>query len=123
MAIKKNDPNKPNEPTPYTREAALKSLAASGIPMASEDDPIYNEPPSITFVNRRGPSIKKPSPGSASKPTSDPAPRSNEPKPSASSQDSPTESPAPRIHKEYSGKYPLLSGESSNDCYATPKTP
>ena len=33
------------------------------------------------------------------------------PKPSASSQDSPTESPKPKTHKEYSGKYPLLSGE------------
>ncbi len=113
MATKKNDPKKPNEskPTKLTRDGVIKALAKLGIPMASRDDPIYNEGPSTIFVNRRGPSIKKPSPDSASKPTSDPAPRSNDTKPSASSQDSPTGSSKPRIHKGYSGKYPELSGE------------
>ena len=77
MATKKKDPNKPNESKPFTREEGIRILAEAGIPMASRDDPIYNSPPSITFVNRRGPSIRKPSPGSASKPTSDPSPRSN----------------------------------------------
>ena len=62
MATKKKDPKKPNEPTPFTREGALAILAKHGIPMASQDDPIYNRGPSIRFINRPGRSIKKRAP-------------------------------------------------------------
>ena len=63
--------------TKYTREGALKSLAKSGIPAASPDDPIYKRPPSTTFVRQRGPSTKTPSPDSESTPPDNQNPRSD----------------------------------------------
>jgi len=65
--------------TKYTREGALKSLAKSGIPLASPDDPIYKRAPSTIFVRQRGEPTKKTSPSSESTPQTDPTPGSVNP--------------------------------------------
>ena len=41
-----------------SRKQAEETLSKLGIPSASEDDPIYNEPPQVQFINRSGKSSK-----------------------------------------------------------------
>lgn len=36
------------------KDRITELLARSGIPACAKDDPIYNEPPTITFINRPG---------------------------------------------------------------------
>ena len=59
-----------------TREAAIRILAESGIPLASPDDPIYKRAPSTNYITRLGASTRTPSPNSESTPQSDQTPPS-----------------------------------------------
>ena len=39
---------------PYNQKAIQKIIRARGIKPCAKDDPIYNEPLTVTFTNRRG---------------------------------------------------------------------